>query len=288
MLRLLQICAVMCYAAACVEACRAQDFHVPESAVAGDDAVISTAGSGKATVYLIGPGVSRKDEITLGEDVRLDGKDVRNAGKYLAILCSGTCRGANFYVSAAKPTSLTFLVHPSRVPVAQGDAVSGVAFPFDPYHNLVLSPENINFQIMAKDASSWSRSIRTQNGVAWFRTASGKSAGPVQVLATLGDLKSRRVLQQVASDPCNLRISGQRTRTGIVVQTDPVHDCTGNVVPDGTIVTFTATGPDGKGTVDAPIKQGIARAQIEAQGPETVSVASGVVMGNEIHVGDQP
>ena len=207
MLRLLQICAVMCCAAACVEVCRAQDFHVPESAVAGDDAVISTAGSGKATVYLIGPGVSRKDEITLGEDVRLAGQDVRNAGEYLAILCSGTCRGANFYVSAAKPTSLTFLVHPSRVPVAQGDAVSGVAFPFDPYHNLVLSPENINFQIMAKDASSWSRSIRTQNGVAWFRTASGKSAGPVQVLATLGDLKSRRVLQQVASDPCNLRIS---------------------------------------------------------------------------------
>ena len=40
--------------------------------------------------------------------------------------------------------------------------------------------------------------------------------------------------------------------------------------------------------MDAPIKQGVARAQIEAKGPETVSVASGVVMGNEIRVGGQP
>lgn len=278
----------MCLLAFSVEPSFAQDFHVPASVVAGDDAVISTTGSGKATFYLVGPGISRKDDVALGEDVRLVGKELRIAGDYLAILCSGSCRSEGFYVSPAKPTSIIFLVHPSRVPVEQGDAVSGVAFPFDSYHNLVLSPQNINFQIIAKDASSWTRSIPTQNGVAWFRTASGKSAGLVQVVAGLGDLKSRRVLQQVASDPCNLRITGQRTRKGILVQTEPVHDCTGNVVPDGTIVTFTATGADGKGTVDAPIKQGIARAQIEAQGPETISVASGVVMGNEIRVGAQP
>jgi hypothetical protein len=59
-------------------------------------------------------------------------------------------------------------------------------------------------------------------------------------------------------------------------------------VPDGTIVTFSSTEKDGKGTVDAPIKQGIARAQIEATGETVVSVASGVVMGNELRIGAKP
>ncbi|MGD1023389.1 MAG: hypothetical protein ABR880_11455 [Candidatus Sulfotelmatobacter sp.] len=288
MSRLLQLCAVLCATGSFAGLCSAQDFHVPDSAVAGEEASISTTGSGKAIFYLLGPGVSRKTDITLGGEVQLAPQDLRNAGDYLAIVCLGTCHSESFYVSASKPADLTFLVHPSRVPVALADAVSGVAFPFDQYRNLVLATENVNFRLTAKDVPLWSRSVRTQNGVAWFRTGSGKSAGPVQVTASLDDLKTPRAMQQVASDPCNLRITGQRTPKGILVQTEPVHDCAGNVVPDGTMVTFTATGSAGMGTVDAPIKQGVARAQMEAPGPTTISVASGVVMGNEIRVGAQP
>ena len=260
----------------------------PRSSAAGDEATISTQGSGKATLYLVGPGISRKSDVTLGE-----GHPIGAAGSAHRRRLSGDfvfryVSGESFYVTAAKPASLIFLVHPSRVPVAQGDAMSGVAFPFDQYRNLVLAPQRISFQFTAKDASLWSRASRTQDGVAWFRAASGKSAGPVQVTASLGDLTSRRALQQVASDPCNLRISGRRTRDGILVQTEPVHDCAGNPVSDGTIVTFTETGANGTDTVDAPIKQGIARSQLEGAGAASISVASGVVMGNEIHVGAQP
>jgi hypothetical protein len=92
-------------------------------------------------------------------------------------------------------------------------------------------------------------------------------------------------VQQVASDPCNLRITGQRTATGILVQTEPVYDCAGNPVPDGTIVTFTATAGDMKSTVDAPVKQDVARAQIIAPGSAVISAASGVVVGNELRLG---
>jgi hypothetical protein len=56
-------------------------------------------------------------------------------------------------------------------------------------------------------------------------------------------------------------------------------------VPDGTIVTFTATVDGEKSTVDAPIKQDVARAEIAASGPATISAASGVVMGNELRMG---
>jgi len=278
----------ICAAAMCLfVASEAQDIRVPASAVAGEEASISTTGSGKATFYLIGPGISSKSDVNLGEEIHLQAQDLRNAGEYIAVVCSRECHNASFFVSAGKPHRLTFLVHPSRVPVAQNDAVTGVALPFDDFRNLVTTPETINFQLTAGNASV-SRSVRTQDGISWFRTASGKSAGPLQVVASLDDISTRRAVQQVASDPCNLRIKGERTATGILVETEPVHDCAGNPVPDGTIVTFTATVGDEKSTVDAPIKQNVARAQIVASGPAVISAASGVVMGNELRVGGRP
>jgi hypothetical protein len=263
----------------------AQDIRVPKHAIAGDDASLSTTGSGKATFYLFGPGVSRKSDVSLGENIRVQGEDLRIAGEYFAVLCSGDCHSGSFFVTAAKPSSLTFLVHPSRVPVAEGDAVSGVAIPFDKYRNLELAPETVNFQLSTGKASLLSRPVPTKDGIAWFRSASGKSAGALQVVASVNDLSTLRAVQQVASDPCNLRITGQRNTQGILVQTEPVHDCAGNSVPDGTIVTFTAITDGEKSSVDAPIKHDVARAEITASGPATISAASGVVMGNELRMG---
>jgi len=266
----------------------AQDLQVPAAVVAGTQATIATTGSGKATFYLVGPGISRKSDVVLGAEISVSFEELRNAGHYVAVLCSSECRSASFFVRAAKPARLAFLVHPSRVAVAQADALSGVALPFDRYRNLVLAPVAINFQLSAGNTSLLSRPARTVDGVAWFRTTSGKAAGIVQATATLDDLSARRAIQQVASDPCNLRISGQRSPAGVLVQTEPVRDCTGNPVTDGTIVTFTATGAKGMTTVDAPVKQGVARAQIKSAGALMISAACGVVMGNEVSVGAQP
>jgi hypothetical protein len=77
----------------------------------------------------------------------------------------------------------------------------------------------------------------------------------------------------------------QPSKIGILVETDPIRDCNGNAVPDGTIVTFTQVDANGKSTVDARIKRGIARAELPAANGATISVASGVVVGNEIRWG---
>lgn len=275
----------ICAALSLIGVSPAQEIRAPQGVTAGQEASISTTGSGKATFYLFGPGVSSKRDVNLGEDVRLPEADLENAGQYFAVLCSGDCSTASFFVSAAKPSNLTFLVHPSRVPVAENDAVSGVAISFDKYRNLILTAETVNFQLTAGKASVLSRSVQAKDGIAWFRSASGKSAGALQVTAALQDLETVRAVQQVASEPCNLRITGERNSKGILVQTQPVHDCAGNPVPDGTIVTFTATADGEKSTVDAPIKQDVARAQIAASGPAVISAASGVVMGNELRLG---
>jgi len=265
----------------------AQDLQVPASVTAGNEAVIKAAGSGDATFYLIGPASSVKRSVHLGEDIRLQAEDVQAAGHYIAIACQETCRNAEFYVVPAKVSYLRLLVHPSRAAVGQSDVLSGVALPFDAYRNLVLNAGAIDFHLKVGDQDMLSRSISTEAGVAWFRTNSGNRAGALQVVASAGDITARRVVQQVASDPCHLQVKADRDAKGIELETDPVRDCAGNPVPDGTIVTFRGTGANGVSTVDAPVKQGIARARMIASGPMQISVASGVVMGNQVSVGAQ-
>jgi hypothetical protein len=262
----------------------AQDVRTPTSASAGEAITISTAGSGLATFYLIGPGISSKSKISLGEEIHIPAASLRYAGEYLAIVCADTCRSASFDVNPAPPAALSFLVHPSRVPDNQPDAVSGVAFSFDRFGNLVLTPLTVNFQATGPKESLFSRFVSTHDGVAWFRTSSGKSAGALHITASIGDLSAHRVLAQVASDPCNLRITGERTPNGIMIATAPVRDCAGNPVSDGTIVTFTAVSSGEKSTVDAPIKGDVARARLTDSGPVVISAASGIAMGNELHI----
>ncbi len=260
-------------------------LRAPNAAVAGNAASIGTSGSGSATFYLTGPSVTLKRDIQLGQDIPLAANELEAAGRYIAVVCAGNCSSTGFFVSPAKPARLAFIVHPSRAPVGQHGSVNVVAVSFDQFHNLVLAPATVQFQLATKSSAPASLRMQTRDGIAWFRADSGRSAGALQVSASVGDLVTRRVVQEVASEPCSLRIKGQRMAKGILVETEPVRDCAGNPVPDGTIVTFTAKNGDDVSFVDAPVKQDIARATLEAKGPVVVSAASGVAMGNELRIG---
>ena len=273
----------------CAGVAQEVSLRPPSDAVAGQPDSIATTGSGTATFYLVGPATSLKRDVQLGQGIPITAKEVQNAGRYVATVCAGTCSSAGFFVSPARPASLSFLVHPSRAPVGENGVISGVAFPFDEFGNLIFAPVKVEFQLTSaseKSVSS-SHSVPTHDGVGWFRTNSGKSAGALEVSARLNAVSARRVVLQVASNPCRLRIKGQRTSKGVLVETEPVRDCSGNPVPDGTVVTFTAKNGNETSTVDAPIKQEVARARISAKGPLVISAASGVVMGNEVRVGGQ-
>jgi hypothetical protein len=122
--------------------------------------------------------------------------------------------------------------------------------------------------------------------VAWTRMDSGKKSGAAQFVASVGDASVRRVVQQTAAEPCNLRMKAQKDKSGnILVETDPIRDCSGNAVPDGTIVTFTSVDKNGRSTVDSRIKKGVAQAMLPASDGALISVAAGVVVGNEIRWG---
>ncbi len=207
---------------------------------------------------------------------------MKNAGRYVISLGIGD--SATFFVTAGDVSSIAFLARPSRVPADTPGVISGTAFVFDKYQNLVTQPEPVKFELSV-NGQSVSRVETTRWGVASAKLDSSKKEGAAQFVASSGPASIRRVVQEVASDPCNIRMRAERDKNGILVQTDPIHDCAGNAVPDGTIVTFTLTDSTGKSAVDARIKRGIAQAELPASPNGTISVASGVVVGNEIHWG---
>lgn len=256
---------------------RAQDLTVPQNAVAGQSLTISAGGD---SLLVIGPGTALKKDIK-GGSVTFSPDEIKHSGDYIAI-AGDTAK--HFFVTPGDAAKVNFLARPSRVPVATPDVISGVAFVFDKDQNMVTSPLPVKFDLSVNGTGS-SREVTSKDGVAWLKAASANHEGAAQFVASVNGASVRRVIQQVASDPCNLRMHAAPQGDQIVVETDPIRDCSGNAVPDGTIVTFIQTGGNqGRSTVDARIKKGIARATLPNVPGSTLSVASGVVLGNELHV----
>jgi hypothetical protein len=264
---------------------RAAELHVPQNAVAGQPLSIGTSGSG--TLYLIGPGQVIKKEFKSGGSVEIKGEGLRSAGRWIAAIRGDANQSWVFWVKPGKPGKLNFLARPSRVPVARANVISGVTFVFDQDQNLILDPTPVKFNLSVGGAGS-QKTVTSREGVAWINSASAPKAGAAQFVASVGDTSVARVVQQVAADPCErsfrMHVAGH-TAQNTILETDPIRDCSGNPVPDGTIVTFIQTDKTGKSTVDARIKKGTARAELPASDNATITMAAGVVLGNELHVG---
>ncbi|HET9741210.1 MAG TPA: hypothetical protein VFQ00_00545 [Terriglobales bacterium] len=258
------------------------DVRVPEKTVAGQDLKIATSGSGNATLYLAGPGAAIKRDVKLGEEVQIKGEDLRKSGYYIVALKSGDGDvSKDLYVAPSEPDKINFLARPSRVPVGQPKVIAGTAFIFDQFGNLITAPTTVTFNLSVPGAPAKVARLTTKDGMAYEETGSGSKAGAGQFVVTVGDTSVRRVVEEVASEPCNLRFTVHKEKEGLIAQTDSVRDCSGNPVPDGTIVTFISTEPgQGRSTVDARVKKGVARAVLPAVPGATISAASGVVLSN--------
>jgi hypothetical protein len=153
---------------------------------------------------------------------------------------------------------------------------------FDGYHNLIAAPLPIQFELSSPSGSTETRSAMTRYGAAWTEFDSTAQQGADKFLARVGDVSTLRVVRQVPGDPCTLKMSATQSGDKLHLVTEPVRDCSGNAVPDGTIVTFTQTYRGAQSTVDVPLKRGIAEVEMPSRAGATISVASGVVLGNQI------
>jgi hypothetical protein len=185
-------------------------------------------------------------------------------------------------VPANQPANLSFFAKPSRLPVGLQKGITGAVYSFDAYQNLITEPAQVTFELSSPTGAKQTRTVSTRGGVAWTEMDSTQQQGMAKFVAKVGPISGTRVIGQVPGDPCGIKMTAKPSGKQIELETAPVKDCSGNAVPDGTIVTFTESYGSAVSTVDVPVKRGIAKVEMPAHSGARISVASGVVMGNEI------
>ncbi len=262
-------------------------LRLPKTVEAGNSFSIQSTGSGKATLYIIGPEQVLKRDVQLGETALFPAGSLYNAGHYIVALAaeSFTENDSLDVEPLSQPADLSFLARPSRLQVSLQDGITGAVYVFDAYHNLIAEPMPISFELSNPTGTVQKRVVVTRNGAAWTGMDSTAQQGIDKFVARTGGILSTRVVGQVPGDPCGLKMSAREAGKQVQLATDPVRDCNGNAVPDGTIVTFTEAYSGAQSTVDVPLKHGFAEVQMSVHSGAIFSVASGVVLGNQIRWG---
>ena len=261
-----------------------QGLTLPASVQAGSAFSIQTSGSGQATLYVIGLGQAMKRNVQLGDPVSFEAGSLHDAGRYLVVLVepSNVETKSLDVAPVSAPAHLSFLAKPSRLPVSIHDGITGAAYVFDTYGNLIVSPLSVSFELFDPSGATQKDDVAARDGAALVELDSTGHQGIDHFVARAGAISRTRVIRQVPGDPCALKLSAQPAGQKLELKTDPVVDCSGNPVLDGTIVTFTETFDGGQSTADVPLKHGIAQIAMPAHRGATISVASGVVLGNQI------
>ena len=262
----------------------AQTLSVPKTVEAGAAFTINCPGSGKGKLTIVGLGQVLKQDVQLGAAANFPAGSLYNAGHYIAILTGNQPTETDSFdvIPATKPTELSLLAKPSRLAVSQQNGITGAVYLFDAYKNLIVTPVAVSFELTSPIEAAQIRTVTTRNGVAWAAMNSTAQQGADKFVVRAGDISNTRVIAQVPGDPCGLKMSAKPAGQQIVLETEPVKDCGGNAVPDGTIVTFTESYRGAESTVDVPLKRGIAQVEMPAHEGATITVASGVVLGNQI------
>src|ERR1700751_3432848 len=138
---------------------------LPGTIEAGSAFAIQSSGSGKATLYIVGPGQVIKQDVQLGESTSFPAGFLCNAGRYIAVLTSNsqTQTGRLDVGPSSNPASLSFLAKPSRLPVGLRGGITGTVYVFDAYQNLVVSPSQVTFELSNPAGAATTRSIQARN-----------------------------------------------------------------------------------------------------------------------------
>jgi len=260
-------------------------MSLPTAVEAGKAFSIPLTGSGKATLYIIGLGQVLKQDVQLGQIKSFPAGSLYNAGRYLAVLAGdfSTQSGEFDILPVNRPADLSFSARPSRLPVGLHDGITGAVYVFDAYQNLITTPTHISFELSSPAGTTQKRTMESRDGSAWTSMDSTGQQGVDKFVARVGEISSNRIVRQVPGDPCGLKMIAHLSGQKLLLVTDPVLDCNGNAVSDGTIVSFTESFAGGQSTVDVPLKHGVAEVELANHNGATISVASGIVLGNQIH-----
>jgi len=260
------------------------DRGFPSAIEAGSAFSIELHGSGQANLYIFGPNQVLQRTIQLGGATYFPAGSLYNAGHYSFLVDAGSQSQSGEFdvVPVSEPSELSFLAKPSRLPVNLRGGITGAIYVFDRYRNLIIVPEAARFELSSQTGNKQTRSVPTHDGAVWIAMDSTAQQGVDKFLAQVGGISSLRIIRQVPGEPCGIKMKARASGARVQLITDPVRDCNGNLVPDGTIVTFTETSGGTESTADVPLKQGFAQIEMPSRAGATISVASGTVLGNQI------
>jgi len=162
----------------------AQSLQPPASVRANTAVSVPTTGQGDADLYLVGPSSFSKRKIKLGVPIQIGPEELHSAGQWLMTIKSGQgIETATFEVLPAETGHISFVVRPSRLPVAVAEAISGTAYLLDNYHNLVTATQEVTFRLSIEHGPAESRVVRSTDGVAWIKLDSGPRQGAAEFVA---------------------------------------------------------------------------------------------------------
>jgi hypothetical protein len=163
-------------------------------------------------LYIIGPGQVLKRDVQLGEPTSFPAGSLYNAGRYLAVLHGAPHRERLIRCCARKePCGLSFLAKPSRLPVGLHDGITGAVYVFDAYHNLIVAPRPVSFELSTPSGTVQKRTVVTHDGAAWTAMDSTAQQGIDRFVARIGDVSSTR---RKAGSGRSVRIEDERPAVG--------------------------------------------------------------------------
>ena len=169
--------------AAVMQVGHAQSLGLPKNIEAGAAFSIQSAGNGPATLYIIGPEQVLKRSVQLGETTHFPAGSLYNAGHYIVVLAqaSGAQTGSFDLAPASVPANLSFLAKPSRLPVSRHDGITGAAYVFDAYGNLISAPTPVSFELTSPSGAAQKSLVTTRDGAAWTKNGLDRSTRHRQI-----------------------------------------------------------------------------------------------------------
>jgi hypothetical protein len=215
----------------------------------------------------------------------------RESGLVSLVATSGNARGEGKLTVVPGPAiePVTPLVG-GRAITADGEHYTMVvAVPFDSFDNPV--EEGTVVQIKALHPDSRLEEIKTQttNLLSWSRLFSGTKAGRTTVTVASGKaFGPDSVFLETAGWPVSFKLSAEPDnvpadgRSLINIKSDIIKDRFGNVMPDGTLITFIIESPNGdRRTVPSSTIKGIAETPLQAPRDPVLLKVKATVYGAE-------
>jgi hypothetical protein len=214
----------------------------------------------------------------------------RQAGLvHLTATVGGATGTAHLRLLPGAPVAPVVPLLGSRSIVANGRAESIVTvLPLDQFDNPAAEGTAVHVRALQPGGRQRIQTTIVAHLLAWVPITSGTRAGRTVVAASAGDAGGpSAALEEVAGVPQPFALSATPERLPAdgrqlaTLRTEPLRDRFGNVLPDGTRVTFVATMPDGTTrTIPASTLDGSAAAPLQA--PAAPGIATVYAVAAEV------